>query len=50
MGRIDAVRRARDPAVIGIGLVTFLIMRRWILAAFVVFVVAVESATSARRR
>lgn len=33
------------PAVIGIGLVTFLIMRRWILAAFVVFVVAVESAT-----
>ena len=33
------------PAVIGISLVTFLIMRRWILAAFVVFVVAVESAT-----
>ena len=33
------------PAVIGIGLVTFLIMRRWILAAFVIFVVAVESAT-----
>ena len=33
------------PAVIGIGLVTFLIMRRWILAAFVLFVVAVESAT-----
>jgi membrane-associated phospholipid phosphatase len=33
------------PAVLGIGLVTFLIMRRWILAAFVVLVVAVESAT-----
>jgi membrane-associated phospholipid phosphatase len=33
------------PAVIGISLVTFLIMRRWILAAFVVFVVAVESAS-----
>ena len=33
------------PAVIGIGLVACLIMRRWILAAFVVFVVAVESAT-----
>ena len=33
------------PALIGICLVTFLIMRRWILAAFVVFVVAVESAT-----
>jgi membrane-associated phospholipid phosphatase len=33
------------PAVIGISLVTFLIMRRWILAAFVLFVVAVESAT-----
>ena len=33
------------PAVIGIGLVTFLVMRRWILAAFVVLVVAVESAT-----
>ena len=33
------------PAVIGISLVTFLIMRRWILAAFIVFVVAVESAT-----
>ena len=33
------------PAVIGIGLVTFLIMRRWILAAFVLFVVAFESAT-----
>ena len=26
------------PAVIGISLVTFLIMRRWILAAFIVFV------------
>jgi len=33
------------PAVIGIGLVTFLIMRRWLLAAFVLLVVAVESAT-----
>ena len=33
------------PAVIGIGLVTFLIMRRWLLAAFVVFVVALESGT-----
>lgn len=33
------------PAVIGICLVTFLIMRRWLLAAFVVVVVAVESAT-----
>ena len=33
------------PAVLGIGLVTFLIMRRWLLAAFVVLVVAVESAT-----
>ena len=33
------------PAVLGIGLVTLLIMRRWILAAFVVLVVAVESAT-----
>ena len=33
------------PAVIGIGLVTFLLMRRWLLAAFVFFVVAVESAT-----
>lgn len=33
------------PAVIGISLVTFLVMRRWLLAAFIVFVVAVESAT-----
>lgn len=33
------------PAVIGICLVTFLIMRRWLLAAFVLFVVAVESGT-----
>lgn len=33
------------PAVLGIGLVTFLVMRRWILAAFVVLVVALESAT-----
>lgn len=33
------------PAVLGIGLVTFLVMRRWILAAFVVLVVGVESAT-----
>jgi membrane-associated phospholipid phosphatase len=33
------------PAVIGICLVTFLLMRRWLLAAFVLFVVAVESAT-----
>jgi undecaprenyl-diphosphatase len=33
------------PAVIGIGLVTFLITRRWLLAAFVLLVVAVESAT-----
>lgn len=33
------------PAVIGISLVTFLIMRRWLLAAFILFVVAVESAT-----
>jgi len=33
------------PAVIGIGFVTFLIMRRWLLAAFVLLVVAVESAT-----
>ena len=33
------------PAILGIGLVTFLVMRRWILAAFVVLVVAVESAT-----
>jgi membrane-associated phospholipid phosphatase len=33
------------PAVIGISLVTFLLMRRWLLAAFVVLVVAVESAT-----
>ncbi len=33
------------PAVLAIGLITFVIMRRWILAAFVVLVVAVESAT-----
>jgi undecaprenyl-diphosphatase len=33
------------PAVIGISLITFLLMRRWLLAAFVVLVVAVESAT-----
>ena len=33
------------PAVIGICLVVFLIMRRWLLAAFVLFVVAVESGT-----
>ena len=33
------------PAVIGVCLVVFLIMRRWLLAAFVVFVVAVESGT-----
>ena len=33
------------PAVLGIGLVTFLLMRRWLLAAFVVLVVGVESAT-----
>lgn len=33
------------PAVIGICLVTFLIMRRWLLAAFVLLVVAVESGT-----
>jgi undecaprenyl-diphosphatase len=33
------------PAVLGIGLVTFLIMRRWLLAAFVVLVVALESGT-----
>jgi len=33
------------PAVIGLSLVTFLLMRRWLLAAFVVLVVAVESAT-----
>lgn len=33
------------PAVIGICLVTFLLMRRWLLAAFVLFVVAVESGT-----
>ena len=33
------------PAVIGICLVTFLLMRRWLLAAMVVFVVAVESGT-----
>lgn len=32
------------PAVIGIGLVTFLALRRWLLAAFVLLVVAVESA------
>ncbi len=33
------------PAVLAIGLITFVVMRRWILAAFVVLVVAVESAT-----
>jgi undecaprenyl-diphosphatase len=33
------------PAVIGICLVAFLLTRHWILAAFVLFVVAVESAT-----
>ena len=33
------------PAVIGVCLVTFLLMRRWLLAAFILFVVAVESAT-----
>jgi undecaprenyl-diphosphatase len=33
------------PAVLGIGLITFLIMRRWLLAAFVVLVVALESGT-----
>jgi undecaprenyl-diphosphatase len=33
------------PAVLGIGLVTCLVTRRWLLAAFVVLVVAVESAT-----
>jgi undecaprenyl-diphosphatase len=32
------------PAVIGICLVTFLVLRRWLLAAFVLLVVAVESA------
>ena len=33
------------PLVIGVCLVTFLLMRRWLLAAFILFVVAVESAT-----
>lgn len=33
------------PALLGIGLLTFLIMRRWLLAAFVVLVVALESGT-----
>lgn len=33
------------PVVLGIGLITFLIMRRWLLAAFVVLVVALESGT-----
>ena len=33
------------PVVIGVCLVTFLLMRRWLLAAFILFVVAVESAT-----
>lgn len=33
------------PTILGIGLVAFLIMRRWLLAAFVVLVVAVESGT-----
>ena len=33
------------PAVIGLGLVTFLILRRWLLAAFILFVVALESGT-----
>ena len=36
------------PAVIGICLVTFLVMRRWLLAAFIVFVVAVESGDVSR--
>jgi len=33
------------PVVIGIGLVACLVMRRWLLAAFIVFVVALESGT-----
>ena len=33
------------PLVIGLCLVTFIVMRRWLLAAFVLFVVALESGT-----